>query len=69
MEHDEEEPTIRDAFAMAALIGLIAKSPFYDKQGENGKPMPDMVQFKKDMAESAYWYADAMLAARKAVLR
>lgn len=56
--------TLLDYFAGQALVGLIAKSPFFDREGENGKPMVDMVQFKKDMADSAYWYALAMLEVR-----
>lgn len=57
--------SLRDWFAGQALVGLIAKSPFFDREGENGKPITDMVQFKADMSDSAYWYADAMLKARE----
>lgn len=65
---DYELEGLRDMFAAVALNALIAKAPLFDTQGAHGKPVEDMVQFKKGMAESAYWYADAMLAARKAVL-
>ena len=57
--------SLRDWFAGHALSAMIAKSPFFDRDGEFGKPV-DMIQFKADMAESAYCYADAMLAARVA---
>lgn len=56
--------TLRDWFAGQALAALIAKAPFFDREGEFGKPV-DMLQFKADMAESAYGYANAMIAARK----
>lgn len=55
--------TLRDWFAGHALAAMIAKAPFFDRDGELGSPI-GMVQFKKDMAESAYFYADAMLKAR-----
>lgn len=56
--------SLRDWFAGQALAAMIAKSPFFDRDGEFGNPV-DMVQFKADMSESAYCYADAMLEARK----
>lgn len=55
--------SLRDWFAGQALTAMIAKAPLFDRDGEHGKPI-DMVQFKRDMAESAYFYADAMLTAR-----
>lgn len=56
--------SLRDWFAGNALSALISKSPFFDRDGEFGNPV-DMMQFKADMSESAYFYADAMLEARK----
>ena len=60
----ESGMTLRDYFAGQALAAMIGKSPFFDRDGEFGKSV-DMVQFKMDMSESAYAYADAMLKARE----
>jgi hypothetical protein len=57
--------SLRDYFAGQALGALIRKAPFFDRDGEFGKPI-DMLQFKADMSASAYAYADAMLSAREA---
>lgn len=59
----EDGMTLRDWFAGQALAAMIAKAPFFDRDNEFGQPV-DMVQFKRDMSESAYCYADAMIAAR-----
>lgn len=56
--------TLRDWFAGQALSAMISKSPFFDTKGENGKKMTDILQFRADIAASAYQYADAMLAER-----
>lgn len=56
---------LRDCFAGQALSAMITKSPFFDRDGEFGNPT-DMKKFKADMAESAYFYSDAMLAERGA---
>ena len=61
----QEGMTLRDYFAGQALLGLITKFPLMDQEGEFGKAPVDMLQIKLKMAESAYWYADAMLEARK----
>lgn len=58
--------SLRDYFAAKALQALIAKMPLHDAEGEHG------IQSTKDangviyreIADSAYWYADAMLAER-----
>lgn len=57
--------SLRDWFAGQALAALINKAPFFDAQGEHGNAV-DLIEFKSDMAVSAYFYADAMLAARGA---
>lgn len=62
----ERGMSLRDYFAGQALAAMIGKSPFFDREGEHGRPTVDMWQFKLDMADSAYFYADAMLAARGA---
>ena len=49
----QEGMSLRDYFAGQAMIGLITKLP-----------PDDMVEFKQQVAESAYRYADAMLKAR-----
>lgn len=54
----------RDYFAGQAMGAMIGKAPFFDRDGEFENPV-DMVQFKIDMSESAYAYADAMLKARE----
>lgn len=56
--------TLRDWFAGQALASMIAKAPFFDREGEHG-PKIDLAQFKSDMAVGAYFYADAMMEARK----
>ena len=57
----------RDEFAKAAMAALIAKIPLYDRLGECGINTPsvnDIHQVRRDIAQSAYDYADAMLDAR-----
>jgi hypothetical protein len=60
--------SLRDWFAGQALAALISKAPFFDRDSEHGHPIVDMLQFKADMAVSAYGYADALLSAREATL-
>ena len=53
----------RDFFAAHAMAALIAKIPLHDRQGEHGVHMPevsDIHQVRRDVAESAFDYADAM---------
>ena len=57
--------SLRDYTAIAAMAALIAKSPFIDRDGVNGRILPDIEQFRLDIAVSAYCYADAMLEAAK----
>ena len=61
---DQQGMSLRDYFAGQALAAMIGKAPFFDRDGEHGMPTVDMWQFKLDMANSAYFYADAMIAAR-----
>lgn len=56
--------TLRDWFAGHALAAMVTKAPFFDRDGEHGKAV-DLAQFKADMAISAYFYADAMIAERE----
>lgn len=61
--------TARDYFAAAAMTALIAKIPLHDRLGKIGVHAPeieDIHRVRLDVAESAYDYADAMLAARGA---
>jgi hypothetical protein len=51
----EEQPSLRDRIAMAALTGMIANGQHWDGQG-------DAEQYSR----FAYEYADAMLKARTA---
>ena len=50
-------------FAGVALQALIAKLPLHDEENELGQGISteDMVQLKKDVAYSAWRYADFML--------
>ena len=61
---DDWQPgmTMRDAFAMNAMAAMIAKAPFFDREGEHGNPI-DLEQFRADIAVSAVEYADALIAA------
>jgi hypothetical protein len=54
----------RDFFAAAAMQGLLPKLPLVDQQGEHGDPVADKIAHNRDIAESCYWLADAMLEAR-----
>lgn len=48
----DDKPDLRDLFAMAALTGILARSP-------------DDAPYCDDIAETAYEYADYMLAERE----
>lgn len=63
----EEGMTLRDYFAAKAMQAIITKLPVVDQQGVHGQPVPDKVQHNLDIAESAYWIADAMIQARDVV--
>lgn len=58
--------SLRDYFAGQALAGLVAKAPLLDAEGEHGPKFDKatLAQFRRDMAVSAYDYADEMLAVR-----
>ncbi len=60
--------TLRDYFAAAAMAAYIAKIPLQDSEGILGKQTTreDNTRLQQDIAESAYWAADAMLSARAA---
>jgi hypothetical protein len=55
--------TRRDYFAGLAMQALISKIPLLDSEGEFGKKVErsDNLKLNEDVAESAYYYADAML--------
>ena len=57
----------RDYFAAHAMAALIAKFPLGDSQGEYGmaRTQAQIDEAHRDIACSAYGYADAMLAERK----
>lgn len=59
--------TIRDWFAGQALRALIAKIPLQDAEGEFGQrsSAERNAKIQRDVSDSAYYYADAMLEARK----
>lgn len=58
--------TLRDYFAGQALIALVSKSPFIDRDGEfSEKQSQDyLLKYIADICESAYCYAYAMLKER-----
>lgn len=60
--------TLRDYFAAKAMAALIAKIPLHDRQGEHGIHAPEVSeihQVRLDVAQSAFDYADAMIAERE----
>lgn len=66
-EYLQKGMTLRDWFAGQALQSLISKSPFWDTEGEHGAEITqeELNQFMAEMASSAYFYADAMIAERE----
>jgi len=54
--------TLRQKYAGQAMAAMIAKAPFFDREGEHGNPI-DLEQFRADIAVSAVEYADALIAA------
>lgn len=59
--------SLRDWFAGKALAALIAKFPLLtDTEGTHGEKhdLDELMQVGRDLAASAYEYADAMLAER-----
>lgn len=60
----EEGMTLRDYFAAKAMQAIITKLPVVDREGEFGSPVEDKIKYNADIANSAYWIADAMLAER-----
>lgn len=59
--------TLRDYFAAKAMQAIISKMPLFDSEGEFGKKStkPENKKINSDVAESAYYYADAMIAERE----
>ena len=62
-----EGMTLRDYFAAKAMQSYIAKIPLQDSEGIFGAKVErtDNTKLQQDIAESAYWMADAMLAERR----
>ena len=57
--------TLRDYFAAKAMQAIITKPPVVDREGEfGGGPVEDKIKYNADIANSAYWIADAMLEER-----
>lgn len=57
---------LRDYFAAKAMQAVIGKLPAFDRDGEHGRQasIGELAQITRDVACSAYCYADAMLAER-----
>ena len=66
---DAERVVLRDYFAAMALSGLLSNSAFRaswtDREAES-RNVPTIDRWRAAVAEGAYGYADAMLAAREA---
>ena len=60
-----EGMSLRDYFVRKALLGLLSKLPLIDQDGMFGPATKDKIKYNRDVAESCYWIADAMLTARK----
>ena len=64
---DAERVALRDYFAAMALSGLLSNSAFRaswtDREAES-RNVPTIERWRTAVAEGAYSYADAMLAAR-----
>jgi len=56
--------TKRDYFASKAMQAIVTKLPLIDQTGEFGPRVDDKIKTNLDVANSAYWYADAMLSER-----
>lgn len=66
----ETPKTLRDEFAMAAMQAIISKLPLFDVEGRHGKPSSyeGNQKINREVAESAYYCADAMMEYRKIAL-
>lgn len=58
--------SLRDWLAGQALVAIVAKQPLFDRDGEFGPKFDEitLAHFRRDMAISAYEWADAMLKER-----
>ena len=54
--------TLRDYFAAKAMQAIISKLPLVDQDGVLGNCVKDKKKYNADIANSAYWIADAMIA-------
>jgi len=57
--------SLRDYFAAKAMQAVITKLPIIDMEGQFGIVIDDKIKYNKDIAESAYQIADAMLQERE----
>jgi len=53
--------SVRDHIAIEMMKSLVIKTPLIDQQGEHGIVVPDKVAHNLELADSAYWLADAMI--------
>lgn len=63
LAEDAEDRRLWAEFAKVAINALIHKAPLLDAEGEHGPAFDKatLTQFRRDMAVSAFDYADAML--------
>lgn len=62
----EHGMTLRDYFAASALQGTLVSDAVYKREPEQTGAFPKLVRLsKKEIADAAYKYADAMLEARQ----
>ena len=63
---DHNGMTLRDYFAGQALVALITKAPFIDRDGEftEAQTQEYVCKYHADMCNSAYCYSDAMIKER-----
>jgi len=55
----------RAYFAGMALQAILSKLPLIDQEGEFASPTSDKIKYNLDVAESAWAFGDAMIAAEQ----
>ena len=53
--------TVRNHIAIEMMKALVIKTPLVDQQGVYGVVVPDKVAHNLELADSAYWLADALI--------